>query len=1157
MFQERVTLVALVTLLVVIWFHKGLILGSGESGLPFYNPSRLLDDIQSSWSDVPLGTSSAIGYASYPLYITLTFFTNLGVPAFILQASLYWLIFVCGALSIHKLTSLIPGNNYLVRVSATLFYILNPIVHVAVLHRMQYPMLFFYGFIPLAILIYDSGLRKRSLGHLLILSLISVLFSYAFVTLALFETFFLIIGLLSLVYVLKSRIEKLNFYPFLYFILFGIIFFVVHLWWLLPLFMSYLTPAASTTSLKYFDSFGNVETFKIISDNLGSVLSVFRLFPVRFYVSDGSVWGWIYYTPVFTVLSFFFITAFMVSLFRFKKDVLFVYFIVLSLITMFFMKGTLPPFGELSLVLMQVFTPLQVFRNSYEKVGLLLPIVMAIPVGFGIDLVAGFLKARVKFYRVLITIILIIIFPIYMFPIVTGLVFTGGGKPAEDMNIGQYVKVPKYYEDAQNWLDSQNNLFRVLVFPINGEGMTYNWEYGFSGVELSNTLFNQPMISFNTGQVFLPEMVASINELFARYPDQFWVLAQMLNVKYLMVRDDIDYIARATESPATILSSIESNLKDHFTLAAEFGKLKIFEIKPDNFYPKIFASTSPTYLYDPDGNGISMLPSSMPKTKDIFITTTKSPDHDKYMDLSNKIIIKGLRVENLNMEALNSIEDLPFVNVYRGTPFYALVRLKEEIEAQLQAQSVQLYFKVNLLGKRVVEMSHDPQDLTAVNEYKSLFQSVSQELISSGSKDKDIVYKLIGQKKALEDLRKNSVSKDVIQQLISEHDKLFVDLRVKSVFLTDKEVIHRFYTPRDSKYEILISKDRWEKYYRDVTILEFDVDGKTYLSSQANYSSQGNNISLGVYDFKKGTHEVSFLKPNLINLVAEQLPEELVLSSQDKKPLVKTIPVSKLDSNYTYQISFEYLAEKGNVPVMLIHTDVDEIDKKGEKIPKFGIALGRSDYDFGWKKYSAYFNPTLSAKEHNIVFKILPYGDCKAVVQRAYRRYCEDNSFNRKFLRDSTSRIRNLKIEKVFSNPVILREVGTNLATSTPPQVSFNKISSARYSVSVKNATDPYFLVLSTTFNPLWHAYYQERNVISIWGKLTGSIGGVKVDASDHTLINGYANAWYIDKQGDYEMFLEYESEGVFSLGKLLSVIAIILSIGFLILRRGYVKYYH
>jgi len=297
MFQERVTLVALVTLLVVIWFHKGLILGSGESGLPFYNPSRLLDDIQSSWSDVPLGTSSAIGYASYPLYITLTFFTNLGVPAFILQASLYWLIFVCGALSIHKLTSLIPGNNYLVRVSATLFYILNPIVHVAVLHRMQYPMLFFYGFIPLAILIYDSGLRKRSLGHLLILSLISVLFSYAFVTLALFETFFLIIGLLSLVYVLKSRIEKLNFYPFLYFILFGIIFFVV-------------------------------ETFKIISDNLGSVLSVFRLFPVRFYVSDGSVWGWIYYTPVFTVLSFFFITAFMVSLFRFKKDVLFVYFIV-------------------------------------------------------------------------------------------------------------------------------------------------------------------------------------------------------------------------------------------------------------------------------------------------------------------------------------------------------------------------------------------------------------------------------------------------------------------------------------------------------------------------------------------------------------------------------------------------------------------------------------------------------------------------------------------------------------------------------------------------------------------------------------------------------------------------------------------------------------
>lgn len=1140
--------------MVIIWFHKGLILGSGESGLPFYNPSRLLSDIQSNWSDVPLGTNSSIGYSSYPFYLALSFLYGLEIPPFMMQALLYWLVLTCGVLSIHKLASIVPGANPLVRLSASLFYIFNPIVHVAVLHRMQYPMLFFYGFIPLALIIYNNGLRQKNFLSLIALSLVAVLFSFAFVTLALFELFFFTLGLLSIFYVLKSRREKLTLFPVLYFIIFGVIFFLVHLWWLTPLLMSYLSPDAPATSLKYFDPFGNVETFKIISENLGSVTSVFRMFPVKFYESDGSVWGWIYYTPLFTALSFFFIAAFIISLFKLKKDIIFLYLVVLSITTMFFMKGTLPPFGEISLVLMQVFTPLQVFRNSFEKVGLLLPMAMAIPVGVGIDLMVSFLRQRFKLYRPLTVLIFLLIFPVYMFPIVTGLVFTGGGKPAEDISIGQYVKVPEYYQEARRWLDSQDSLFRVLVLPINGEGMTYNWQYGFSGVELSNSMFNQSMISFDTGQPFLPEMVDSINKLFVRHPDQFWVLAQILNVRYIMVRDDIDYIARSTESPLTIIQSIEGNLKDHFTLAAEFGKLKFYEIKPDNFYPKIFASTTPTYLYDPSGNGISMIPFSTPQPKDIFITTHISPDHDKYMNFSDEILIKGMPVENLATGSSNPVEDLPFVNVHRGTPFYALIRLKEEIEAQLQAESVQLYFQVNLLGKRVAEINHNPQDLAAINDYKSLFQSVSQQMISSSSNDRELVYKLSGQRQALEEIRKNSSAKDILTQLIADHDKLLVDLKFKSAYPTDKEIISRFYAPRDSRYEIIISKDKWERYYQNSDISEFDVDGKSYLSSQVAYSSQENTISLGFYDFKKGVHEVSFAKPPSVNLVTEQLPEEMTLSSQDKKPLIRTIPLAPLDNNYVYQVSFEYLEEKGNVPVMLIQTDADGIDSKGERIPRFGIALGRSDYDFGWKKYSARFTPSPSATQHNVVFKILPYGDCYGVVQKAYRRYCEDNAFNRRFLRDSTSKIRNLKVEKVFLNPIILREVDQGLKPVEPPQIDFQKINSSRYKVSVKNVSAPYFLVLSTAFNSHWGAYYTD-STSSPLSLLTGGVNGEKVDPANHILMNGYANAWHINKQGDYEIFLEFEPEREFIIGKTLSAFFIALSLAYLIYRRVYVKH--
>ena len=159
--KERLFLISVITFLVAVWFRKGLILGSGESGLPFYNTSRLLEYLKSNWTEVPLGSGGSIGFPSLPLYATLTFFQQLNVPSFVLQAALYWLIFVIGVLSVHKIASLIEGNSSLSRFSSALFYIFNPIVHISVLHRFQYPIIFFYGFFPLAFLIYFKGLKSK------------------------------------------------------------------------------------------------------------------------------------------------------------------------------------------------------------------------------------------------------------------------------------------------------------------------------------------------------------------------------------------------------------------------------------------------------------------------------------------------------------------------------------------------------------------------------------------------------------------------------------------------------------------------------------------------------------------------------------------------------------------------------------------------------------------------------------------------------------------------------------------------------------------------------------------------------------------------------------------------------------------------------------
>lgn len=1153
-FKERLFLILFISLLIIIWFRKGLIVGSGESGLPFYNSSKLLELTSNSWTDVPLGTSAAIGSASYPFYLAITFLQSIGIPAFVLQAFMYWILFVVGTLSVHKIASTISDHSTLTRLSSSLFYIFNPVVHISVLHRLQYPLIFFYGFMPLAFLIYLIGLQSRKFIYLIVLGLCSVIFSFAFIGIESVEMLFAVLGFLSLICFLATSQKEKDWFPLFYFIIFVIIFISINAWWLTPLLLS-VTDIGKSGIVKYYDAAANVETFKGISDSIGSVLSIFRLFKPVDYPKDESLWAWVYGTAPFIILSFFSIIAFIIGLFKRHKELLYKFLILASFITMFWTKGSLPPFGGISLFLFQRFSVLQIFRNPLEKSGLLLPLVMAIPVGFGISMITGALAKKFNLPKAVVAfVILTLFFPVYMFPITTGLAFTGGPPPANNMNIGQYVKVPDYYKDAREWLDKQQGLFRVLTLPIDGEGMTYKWDYGFSGVELSNNLFNQSMISIKTSQAFLPDIISNIKKTLKVYPEKLDVLARILNVKYIMLRDDIDYLAREIEAPLTDLNLIQENLNNQFFPVVDFGKLKFFEFKPTEFQPRISAGVSPIYLFDPKGRSIDLMPFSNPSDHDLFITNLELPTKTSYEQFAKKIVINGLKVENIDINVNDPVESLPYVSVYRGTPFYALVRLKEEIQSQFQSPKNQLAFKVNILGKRLVEIDHSAQDPQAIDEYFQLLQPIGQELQKSDSVDRAIVENLLYQRQALEGVEQKTNYKDKINEIKSFLDNLFVNIGVRSVYPTQKTQISRFFVPKDSEYEVLVSQENWYHYFQDQGIGEFDLDGKTMKPDLSRQKIDKGIFSLGIYMLSRGVHEVSIASPKAVNLIAEKLPEELALSSQNKQPLVKTIPITNLDNDYTYVIYFEYLEEKGNVPVVAIYTDVDSTDKNGEIIPRFGIGLTRSNYDFGWKSYSGKFIVPPNAQKYEIAIKILPFGDCKAVVERPYRRYCEDNRFNQRFLQDSSSRIRNLRLEKIFTNQVMLREVEPTIVQGSSPEISFDKISPARYKVKVTNSKNPFFLVLSTTFDPRWNAYVTTHHPQNIMELLSGGIQGDMVSSDNHFVANGYANGWYIEKLGNFEMFLEYSPENAFVIGREFSAaVIIILLLIVLIYIRGYI----
>lgn len=91
------------------------------------------------------------------------------------------------------------------------------------------------------------------------------------------------------------------------------------------------------------------------------------------------------------------------------------------------------------------------------------------------------------------------------------------------------------------------------------------------------------------------------------------------------------------------------------------------------------------------------------------------------------------------------------------------------------------------------------------------------------------------------------------------------------------------------------------------------------------------------------------------------------------------------------------------------------------------------------------------------------------------------------------------------------------------PSISYRKINPTKYIVRI-NASDPYFLVFSESYHKDWIAY----------------VDGQQISNEYHFMANGYANAWYINKTGTYNITLEFQQQKLFYVGSATSIVTLI-----------------
>ncbi|MDO8638413.1 MAG: alpha-(1-_3)-arabinofuranosyltransferase family protein [Candidatus Daviesbacteria bacterium] len=578
---------AFATILVTIWFRDGNIMGTAEDSLLFHDITRFLPESQFAWMEHPgLGRATLALTASRPTYEVLAFLQRMGLPNFLIQAMTIWVILVSAGIGVYLIVKeFFPNlqNRYIL--ISVLFYWFNPISLVNVWNRFLSDYIFSFGLLPLVSYFFIKGLKKERYIWSFILVLILPFYSFAFTYIAFDILLWIFFFILTLLFFLTYKDVKSRIFYIKYFFLTLMLFTLTNNWWIGQL-VSFKLFNNIYSSVLNFDIANNLGTLDALSKKMGNLSDIFRLVNASFLTEKSLAWVRIFNSPPF-ILAEYLVTA--VILYTIISQIKKQSVLILGglfFISIYLAKGINPPFGEMYKFFFTNISYLQVFRNPFEKAGFILSLSASLLIGFGIFNLSQLLTKKLS--NLLYLTVLGFIAIIWGFPFYAGLVFTSPEPPADNYQIGYKVKVPIYYQQADEWLNSQGNNFRFIGFPLGDEGITYNWEKGYSGVELSSALFSTPGILHNTAVPYFHDLVPHIQETLLSQND-FLKLANALNARFLFIRHDIDFERRKMENPVTIDKNfIEKEKDNQIKKVATFGKLTFWENlqwEDRTFYP--------------------------------------------------------------------------------------------------------------------------------------------------------------------------------------------------------------------------------------------------------------------------------------------------------------------------------------------------------------------------------------------------------------------------------------------------------------------------------------------------------------------------------------------------------------------------------------------
>jgi len=1122
-------IVSLCAILVWIWFRDGFMVGSGESGLPFHNFERLIPRTFHQWSDALLGSLS--NTVSIIFLGAIGLISRAGISSVFIQAMFYFFILAVGAVSVYKLAYLVSEDKF-ASFFSSVFYLFNPFTMVTVINRLQYTFMFFYALYPLSFYLFVKGIIARKYVYAFLVVVASVAFSLSFASFPFLILWFITLGSFVLFNIARN-LKKNLFFSTKYFGITLITWILFHAWWFFPtMYSTFATPYASTEAVTQT---GNIQSFVSVSQAVGGMPFVLRLLDKSFIYQIGDSWGINYLNPIVNIIGFIPGVVCLLSVFKRKKSSLFKYFLIFSLFALMFSKGVSDALGNITLFFFSNIRFLEVFRNPFEKAGFALMLSYSILFGVGLSMISKFLASKAFLLKyTLVILVSLVLFFYYVLPMWNGRVF--GGK---ESRINSYVQVPSFYKDADNWLKTLGEGFRVVALPIDGEGMTYSWDRPFNGVELSSELFSTPFISFATSVPYLEPITSTLEPVLFQNTEAFPSVLGTLGSKYFLLRRDINYPRRAMRDPRIIEDYVEALVeKGDLTLSREFEDLRFYELSGENFVPlfstprNVVTMQSSKYLFFDKIN-------TYPNKDTIAIVDPLLSGGEKYISAR---VLRPTRQFQLNPGRQINVDEaraqLPAIRYLPTDRFYPLILLKESIERMaLTESSARLLYDLQILGKRMIEVdavkngSQETLEL-AVKRYKDLLLKLSDEIIRESGREqfmKDLF---------VETFNKHFVVLSSAQKELSlENQKILLALESymsgqlqnmglrsfypRTVGLSEASRIYQFRVENKGDYMINLYGIDSKGTYEYPKMWEIALDGKPYtIEPQVDKKF----LKIGSFYFDTGDHEINIPIPELLNLV--DIPTEKIVDvSTDNHPRFE---INNFNPYSTYKISFDYLIKKGDKFEVILVDDLN-VEKENEERQIINSTISIDGYNYYWKRYETTVSPNRGSSRAWVEFDAEKFDFCpRSNFFLTYK--CDDVTYRSRFEKPVEVEVKNLRVERLFLDSLIL--VNEELAAKeiVPPQISFKKYNPTYYEIKVSNATTPYFLSFRQLFHPSWKIKINEN--------------GEMETVPPHVLVDGFANGWYLDKLGSYTLIVEFQDEKILIIGRIISLVSVVSFLG-------------